>query len=176
MKLLLLTSSALLWGGIVFFTLSCNPEPSTTDPEIPFTGVTLMDENGASLGVSDPSDWRTDDIWVAKEKALFPATKDLKNCPSDPTLEAYACAPNPTPGRLFLGYHLPDSMEVDVCNVDRDFKTLNRWDAAGLGPGYNLIVLDMDSIPLKDTIRVYYQIRRPGVACAVRGHGDVILK
>ncbi len=167
--------SATPYMWVLLLLLSCTPDPVISDPEIPFTGVSLMDENGSPLASGDPTDWRIDDVWFPKEKALFPASAGLKNCPASSSIEAYPCMPNPG-SRLYFGYRLPDSMELSLCIVDRNFSTLYRQDAIQFGLGYNAVILNLDSIPLRDTVRIYYQLQRRNATCVFRGHGDVILK
>lgn len=163
---------ALLFSLLVF-ALSCDSCDDDDDDEITlpsFTGITLTDNLGQSLGTPDATDWRVDDSWEQVEKDLFDLPTSTL-CSSDG-----AVSPGyPNPCEDFFGFRFVSSTNsIGFFRlVDRDFNVLMKRDSALLDAGGDIILLNFSEIN-PDTVRLYYRI--VSGACEYRGHGDVIVQ
>ncbi len=142
------------------------------EPEIDFGGITRTDENGAPAGSPDPTDWRLDDAWSAREQQLFGGTA-LELC-GNKAAKAFPASPNPAGASLLLRFANVENYQLELRLVDKRYGLLERlgpFDYLGFPPHFLAIDLDQLDIPV-DTFRIYYRLRFAG--CELRGHGDVV--
>ncbi|MDX1912241.1 MAG: hypothetical protein SFV22_12175 [Saprospiraceae bacterium] len=146
---------------------------NTPVEKIYFTGLTMTDENGQSLGQTDPTDWGWADTWTIEEKNLF-NHGDLPLCPAPPSDSiGVFFMPNPCKEAFFLSFMTPTGYDWRFKFVDEAFNVLKEVEFLQATPLFNGVHVQTTSFP-KDTIRVYYQIEKNG--CALRGHGDILIE
>jgi hypothetical protein len=139
-----------------------------TSPKIKFSGVTQTDKFGTVVGKADSSDWRLDDKWVDKEKALFNATyNDGGSLPENLSVVFFA---NPCRGQSVLYIKKDTTVRLSVRLVDKEFNVLFSKDSI-----YdNKLLLDLNSLAMNDTVRLYYKFI-DDKNNEFKGHGDIHL-
>jgi hypothetical protein len=167
-----LLAYALLLSCLLFQN-ACKPEVVSEDEPIYFSGLTTVDASGTTLGETDTTDWRFDDVWTAKEKALFPANSLLTCLLKSDSLDGVFLQPNPCKEVFLAGFQTPFGATWHFRWVDENFKVLKKFDWENPTIGYNALLIQTDSFP-KDTIRLYYEVLHG--ACVHRGHGDILIQ
>jgi len=152
---------------------ACKPEAAPKEAPIYFSGLTTVDENGSTLGETDTTDWRFDDVWSDKEKSLFPVNTLLSCLLKEDSLDGVYLFPNPCKEVFTAGFKTPFGTSWHFRWVDEDFKVLKEFDLVNPPPGFNYFQIQTESFP-QDTIRLYYEVLL-GV-CIKRGHGDILVR
>lgn len=148
------------------------PEPEPEPEIIYFTGVSLTDENGQAMSSPDTTDWRLDDEWTAAEKALFPAAPE-NTCAAADSMSLWPAYPNPAGNVLGLSLNSQAGKQWDFRLVDQDLNPVLSLDGYTATGGSNSFHLNLSSVTVKDTLRLYYQVQLNN-GCTLRGHGDLI--
>lgn len=168
----------LLFCGVVLF-IACNdddtePTPMPMPSPIDFNGISPTDANGQAIGNEDPTDWTVNDVWDDRTVALF-EDSNRSLCTNSSAYEVYPAYANPAQSQVFLNYQFPDSVDVALRMVDRDYNLLQSTDINDVFmPGNNLSVIRLDDLTIKDTVRLYYKIINDD--CELRGHGDIVIE
>lgn len=152
---------------------ACKQDAVPTEETIYFSGLTTVDEIGVSLGQTDTTDWRLDDVWTDKEKALFPANTLLTCILKEDSLDGVNLYPNPCKAVFTTRFETPSGAKWHFRWVDEDFKLLKEYDWENPAPGPNYLSIQTNTFP-KDTIRMYYEVLL-GI-CIYRGHGDILIQ
>jgi hypothetical protein len=142
-------------------------DPVVKPEKISFSGILVRDERGVPYSDIDPDDWNIKDTWVEQEQALFGIGLKSDCAIADYEIIAY---PNPTFDKVSIHVLKPDSVRLAIRIVDKNFKTLLAKDS--LYAKINKI--DLSSLGVKDTVRVYYKFMNG--SCEFRGHGDVVIE
>lgn len=152
---------------------ACKEDPAPKEEPIYFSGLTKVDETGFPLGETDTTDWRLDDVWTDKEKALFPANTLLTCILKEDSLDGVYLFPNPCKAVFTAGFKTSSGTSWHFRWVDEDFKVLKEYDWENPEAGLNYLAIQTNGFP-KDTIRMYYEVLQ-GV-CIHRGHGDILIQ
>ncbi len=132
-----------------------------------FTGITNMDNFGTVEGTPDTTDWRCDDTWTKREKALFPDSF-VENC--KPVKYRAMFYPNPCRKKATLYFMKDSSVRVAIRLVDKDLNVIMHSDSI-----YRPVVpIDLSSFTTDDTIRLYYKFITKD-KCEYQGHGDIFV-
>jgi hypothetical protein len=152
--------------------VSCEKDSSSD-----FSGITETDEFGLLIGSIDYTDWQTDDVWDAKEEAIFENTSisysDLKLksltavSPANEYKIVYPAYPNPSFGPIVFSFG-SEVVKVSLAIVNQDFDVLMKLDLVD----QNSIYFDLSSLP-KNTIHRLYYILEIKDGNRLKGHGDV---
>lgn len=147
---------------LVLMVLGCAPKKPES---MKFSGVTLMDKFGTFDGKPDTTDWRCDDVWTAREAALFKDSIDNECAPKHYKVLFY---PNPCRQKSTLFAFKDPKVRMAIRLVDKDMNViLSNDDVNPRG-----LEFDLSSFKTDDTIRVYYKFFA-GDSCEYRGHGDI---
>lgn len=132
-----------------------------------FSGVTKTDNFGTIDGMPDTTDWRCDDVWTSRERALFKDSIDNECSPKQYRIMFY---PNPCRKKSTLFAFKDPKVRLAIRLVDKDMNVIMSNDnVSQSGLGFNL-----SSFKTDDTIRVYYKFVL-GDSCEYRGHGDIFV-
>ncbi len=152
---------------------ACKQDADPTEEAIYFSGLTTVDETGVSLGQTDTTDWRLNDVWTDKEKALFPANTLLTCILKEDSLDGVYLYPNPCKAVFAAGFRTSSGTSWHFRWVDEDFKVLKEYDWENPPAGLNTFIIQTNTFP-KDTIRMYYEVLQGN--CIFRGHGDILIE
>lgn len=160
----------------LFLFTGCEPD----DPAVPesgtiwFSGVSLTDENGISLGPADSTDWQLDDVWTPTEQQLFSGQTAVV-CLSGSGESIGPAFPNPASDQFRLELKNFGEAWLSMRLVDEQLEPRGQWDSLQLGTtGTHNLAIDLSNIDIRDTVRLYYLIEK--ALCVYRGHGDIIVR
>lgn len=149
-------------------------------PFVDFTQISPTDDNGGAIGNKDESDWKSDDVWIDLERALFRGTGILDINTSD-TLEVYSAYPNPLLNNFFFSFRANQVVQkIYIVLVNSNFEIIHEGtiDTGVFGVGFNNILFSSQNVPALDAIeadeyfRMYYVIEFEN--STFRGHGDLV--
>ena len=154
--------------------LACKKE---NDSKFTFEGITLIDDNGNSVGYTDTTDWRTDDVFTMQEQQLFDtldfsrthAVKSVSSIIADP-FGKVVFYPNPAADMgnlMFYGSHKIFNMVI----VDNTFSKVFTYRAANEND-LRLNVSEFD----RGIYRAYYVYQDSASFIIGMGHGDIELE
>ena len=146
--------------------LGCKPKVEVV--KVKFTGITQTDKFGTIVGRADSSDWRTDDVWIKEEKALFNASY-TESAPQPEQLKVLFYA-NPCRGQSVVYVKKDSTTRMSVRLVDRDFNVLFSKDSIY----ENKLLLGLNTLTSNDTVRLYYKFIDINNN-EFKGHGDIFL-
>lgn len=162
----------------IFFILGCKKEDNNivsggtqNSNTPPFNGYTATDITGVPMGLTDSTDWTTNDTWLTVEKELFDDYESfVNNCPLDSNLTVYPAYPNPTADLFFLTFVKDSSARFRIRIVNQQFDKLISADSIYS----NNIAIDLNGlITSSDTmVRAYYMFVLND-SCLFKGHGDI---
>lgn len=136
-----------------------------------FSGYTSTDNVGVPTGLTDATDWRTDDTWSDMEKALFANYSIYNdNCAPDTGISIQPAYPNPSSNVFFLAMEKDSATWFGIRVVNQDADVLIATDS--IYPSN--IVFDLSGLttPSDSLVRAYYMFVRSD-SCMFKGHGDI---
>lgn len=141
--------------------------------------ITVVDENGDPAGENDPTDWRFDDEWNAKELALFNfedsiTTWGMQNAT---TLSASA-APNPASSVIMFSFMVNKPTLLKWVITDEHLNVLFQKvarleNSSNINPNQSF-GLDVKNSKFKAPgfYRIYYAFYSQDKGLYKKGHGD----
>jgi hypothetical protein len=156
---------------VCLYLISCKKD---NDSKHEFAGITMTDEAGSSIGFTDTTDWRTDDVFTAEEKELFDTINfqgsgDLKNTAKSvinlPTIIHFYPNPTATIGTFYFG---ADNYIINIVIVDNEFniKISHRL------IDYTFVTFTFEEFN-SSIYRAYYVIQDMHFKIVGMGHGDI---
>jgi hypothetical protein len=156
---------------VCLYLISCKKD---NDSAHEFEGITMTDETGESIGNTDTTDWRTDDVFTTQEKELFDTINfqsagNLKNTfsSSENPIIKIVFYPNPTFTYGLFNFG-SENVIINLVIVDKDFNIILNHRAI------NSNTLEFDFENLNPAIyRAYYVIQDLHFKIVGMGHGDI---
>lgn len=153
---------------ILALLLTACKKDKDRESKIYFTGIVSVDQNGNLISRDDSTDWRFNDVWTKQESNLF-TQNYTSNC-TTALQQGITAYPNPSNGYIRLYFIKADNTKVAFRLVDENFKVLVSNDTTTAAA----IALDITSLHIKDTVRLYYKFIENN--CESRGHGDILIQ
>lgn len=164
--------------ALLLFVLICGCKKEKTY-KVDASKITEVDENGDRTGAVDPTDWRFDDQWNAKELALFNFgdTIPTRGMMKATNFSAIA-APNPASAVMMLNFSAneptllkwvitDESLDILFTKVVR----LERYSNVDPNMGFGIDVRN-NKFKRPGFYRVYYAFYSQGGELYKKGHGD----
>jgi hypothetical protein len=161
--------------GVFLIVLCCHK-----DSDFEFSGISEWDETGVLIGNYDKTDWRFDDIWNAREDALFrnvnfkstESEKIQENYTSDYVTASKSMAfPNPAKFMLLLMIESnADTIKYVIVNNNYNIIFANK--SSGKCTRWSIDVSDRKKYRANSIYRIYYKLEYIN-GDTEKGHGDI---
>jgi uncharacterized protein YxeA len=134
------------------------------DKKIDPTNITVVSALG-SVSYNDSTDWKTDDVFLKREKRLFPSVK-FKKRNINGSVKILPAYPNPTDGELLVRIEETDA-QLSYVLVDKNFKKISEGKSKASSFTLNIAGC------VSGFYRMYYVVQNANLEIIAMGHGDL---